>query len=592
MFSFKRIMKYVWPSMRKFRGLFLGCVTIFSVRAVLDLVRPLFFKKIVDLISSGPLDRTLLAGPLMHIVYTIIAIFAFSVTLNRISKYMHLKFEISVIEDLRNTTFEKIGQRSHSFFANMFAGSLVTKSKRFVASFETMYDIFEYNFLFTGIVVIAALCILHQQSSVIFLFFLVWVVVFITVVSIFVKKKIVHDLAEAAADSRISGHMADVFTNAIAVKTFSAKQQEEASFTNLTADAAQKSRKAWFFSNRIDAVQSFMNLGLQSAVLLGLIHLWLVGTISAGTVVLVQTYFGMVADRLWDLGNSLSRFMKAAADMQEMVDIFEMPIDVLDPVHPEVSHMKEGHIVFDDVSFAYSEGRTIFEHLNLDVKPGERIGLVGHSGAGKSTITKLLLRFTDVTGGAIRIDGQDIRNVTQDDLHRALSYVPQEPVLFHRTIRENISYGSPDATLEEVIEAAKRAHAHEFISTLDKGYDTYVGERGVKLSGGERQRIAIARAILKNAPILLLDEATSALDSQSEVLIQDAFNELMKGKTTIVIAHRLATIQKMDRIIVMESGQLVEEGTHTSLVANPESRYKQLWDLQAGGFINDEDEVH
>ena len=382
-----------------------------------------------------------------------------------------------------------------------------------------------------------------------------------------------------------------MFGNVVAVKTFAANKTEFKSFQLLSEDAREKTKKAWFFANRIDTLQGLLNFFVQSTVFYTLVRLWLNGSISAGTVVLIQAYMGLIFDRLWDLGNSLTRFMKSAAEMQEMVDIFEMPIDVLDPTHPETSRMHQGHIVFDDVSFAYSEGRTIFEHLNLDVKQGERIGLVGHSGAGKSTITKLLLRFTDVTGGAIRIDDQDIRNVTQDDLHRALSYVPQEPVLFHRTIHENIAYGSPDATLEEVIEAAKRAHAHEFISTLDKGYDTYVGERGVKLSGGERQRIAIARAILKNAPVLLLDEATSALDSHSEVLIQDAFGELMKGKTTIVIAHRLATIQKMDRIIVMESGQLVEEGTHASLVANPESRYKQLWDLQAGGFISDEGDV-
>jgi ATP-binding cassette subfamily B protein len=251
--------------------------------------------------------------------------------------------------------------------------------------------------------------------------------------------------------------------------------------------------------------------------------------------------------------------------------------------------MQKGHIVFDNVTFAYSEGRTIFENLNLDIREGEKIGIVGHSGAGKSTITKLVLRFSDVTGGSISIDGQDIRTVTQDDLHRAISYVPQEPLLFHRTIRENIAYGNPDISIEDVVEAAKRAHAHEFIETLPFGYDTYVGERGVKLSGGERQRVAIARAILKNAPILLLDEATSSLDSHSESLIQDAFDELMKGKTTIVIAHRLSTIQKMDRIIVLENGVIAESGTHHSLLENPKSIYSAMWNLQAGGFIDVDD---
>ena len=247
--------------------------------------------------------------------------------------------------------------------------------------------------------------------------------------------------------------------------------------------------------------------------------------------------------------------------------------------------MTEGHVVFGDVGFRYPNGKEVFSGFDLDIKPGERVGLVGHSGAGKSTITKLLLRFNDVTSGVLSIDGQDVRTVTQDDLRSAISYVPQEPVLFHRSLSKNIAYGKPDASHEEIREAARRAHADEFISELEQGYETYVGERGVKLSGGERQRIAIARAILKDAPVLVLDEATSSLDSHSEHLIQEALNELMKGRTTIIIAHRLSTIQKMDRIIVLEGGAIREQGTHEELLALPDGAYKHMWDLQAGGFI-------
>jgi ATP-binding cassette subfamily B protein len=276
--------------------------------------------------------------------------------------------------------------------------------------------------------------------------------------------------------------------------------------------------------------------------------------------------------------------MKAMTDMQEVVDIFDTPIDILDPVKPECLVISEGHIVFKNVSFQYKDGVTVLKDFNLDIAPGERVGLVGHSGAGKSTITKLLLRFSDVKMGEIIIDGQNIKNITQNDLRSVISYVPQEPILFHRTIGENITYSKPGATQEEIIKVAKKAFAHDFIMKLPRGYDTLVGERGIKLSGGERQRIAIARAMLKNSPILVLDEATSSLDSTSEGYIQSGFEELMKGKTTIVVAHRLSTISKMDRIVVLEDGDIAEMGTHKELIKH-NGAYASFWNHQTGGFL-------
>jgi ATP-binding cassette subfamily B protein len=276
--------------------------------------------------------------------------------------------------------------------------------------------------------------------------------------------------------------------------------------------------------------------------------------------------------------------MKVMTDMQEMIDLFDAHVDITDPENPEVLKIRAGCISFKNVSFAYNNRASILSNFNLDIKPGERIGLVGHSGAGKSTLTKVILRFAETSGGSVTIDDQDIKKITQNDLRSAISYVPQESILFHRSLAENISYGKPKATMEEIIEVAKKAHAHEFISKLPQGYDTLVGERGIKLSGGERQRIAIARAMLKNAPILILDEATSSLDSVSEKYIQDALNELMKGKTTIVIAHRLSTIQKMDRIIVLDKGKIAEEGTHSELLEK-NGIYSDLWNHQTGGFL-------
>lgn len=270
-----------------------------------------------------------------------------------------------------------------------------------------------------------------------------------------------------------------------------------------------------------------------------------------------------------------------------MIDIFETKSDIKDTTNPEKCKINKGGIKFENVTFGYKKNKYIFKDFNFEIKSNQKIGLVGHSGAGKSTIVNLLLRFVDVNSGCIKIDNQDIRKISQYDLRKHISYVPQESILFHRSIYENIAYGKPDASKKEIIQAAKNAHAHEFITKLPNGYDTLVGERGTKLSGGERQRIAIARAMLKNAPILILDEATSALDSLSEKHIQKAFETLMKNRTTVVIAHRLSTIQKMDKIIVLDNGKIIEEGTHESLANKKNGIYSSFWKSQADGFLSE-----
>jgi ATP-binding cassette, subfamily B, bacterial len=265
-----------------------------------------------------------------------------------------------------------------------------------------------------------------------------------------------------------------------------------------------------------------------------------------------------------------------------------LPHEIVDNPGSMPLVLKNGKIEFKDVKFFFNPDKPVLNNISFVVEPGEKVGLVGPSGAGKSTLVRLLLRFFDIKNGEILIDGQNIQKITMESLHDNLSLVPQDPILFHRTLSENIRYGRSDATDEEVREAARMAHCDEFIEALPNKYDTYVGERGVKLSGGERQRVAIARAIIKNAPILILDEATSSLDSHSEALIQDALQTLMKGKTVIVIAHRLSTIRKMDRIIVIEGGEIVEEGNHDKLSETEGSLYKKLWTLQAGGFLLEE----
>lgn len=315
--------------------------------------------------------------------------------------------------------------------------------------------------------------------------------------------------------------------------------------------------------------------------------MWLSGVISAGTVVLIQIYIGNIFEAFFLLSRVFSKMTGSLAYADEMIEVFDATPDILDPETPETDRIRDGRIEFRDVSFKYSDGENVFSNFSLAIQDGEKVGLVGPSGAGKTTVTKLLLRFVDPQSGKICIDGQDIRSIRQDDLRKHIAYVPQEPLLFHRSIRENIAYGKADAADEDVIAAAKKAEAHEFIARLPKGYDTLVGERGVKLSGGERQRVAIARAILKDAEILVLDEATSSLDSESEHAIQEALDDLMNGKTAVVIAHRLSTIRKLDRIVVLNrDGKIEEEGKHDELLAR-NGLYASLWNRQTGGFLEE-----
>lgn len=571
-------MKYKWSFYLTF--------VFYAVRVFLSSVlKAVYFKKIIDIISGPVLAKNVVTSELIYLVIVNILIIFGDYICSRLGAWTMVYSQSNIMRELTDYSFNKIIKNSYGFFSNHFTGSLVTKSRRFVRAFEVMHDTTVWNFWTTFIVLIGIFVVLFIQAPLIAFVFAVWVLFYLIVISFFIKKRMMYDITKAEADSRVGGRLADVFSNIFALKVFSATDSEKTSFKEVSSGEEKHRNKAWSFGNIQDAVQAGLMFLVQAIVLYLIIKLWIAGTMTTGIVVLIQTYMIIIFDRLWDLGKATTRFMESVADMKEVIDIFEIVPDILDSKEPEISRMKMGDIEFKNVSFVYDSGQQVLNNFNLKINSGEKIGLVGHSGAGKSTITKLLLRFVDVSSGEIEIDGQDVRVVLQDDLRKTISYVPQEPVLFHRSIRENIAYSRRDANEEQIIESAKKAHAHEFILKLKYGYDTLVGERGVKLSGGERQRIAIARAMLKDSPILMLDEATSSLDSISESYIQDAFNELMKGKTTIIIAHRLSTVQKMDRIIVLNEGEIVEEGTHKELLQK-DGVYANLWNHQTGGFLD------
>ncbi len=582
--NYSRIFFYLWPHAKAHWLSFTLIFVSYGVGIIFDSIfKPFIYKQVIDTLVSGNLKEVILQQAMTLGITLCLAVVLQNVGY-RAGDYMLTIFESKIMKELHDSTFKRLLGHSYHFFTNNFSGSIVAKSKRFAKSFETFMDILSFQIWFSLVIITGIVIILLTQAPILAYIFLGWSLFYILVTFLFIKQKIKYDTQEAEADSLVTASLADSILNIINIKIFSSEKKEQERFGLVTKDEEIKRRKAWIFANMQNTVQALLMGILQVTILFLCIHLWYIDELSLGVIVLVQAYMLNLFEILWSLGRSVTKAMKALTDMKEVIDIFDTKIDISDPKEPQKLRTKEGSIFFDDISFTYMGGASVFDDFTLMIKPGERIGLVGHSGAGKSTITKLLLRFADVTKGSIFIDGQDISTLKQNDLRAIISYVPQESILFHRTIKENISYGKQLATDEEVKEVAKKAHAHEFIIKLPNGYETMVGERGIKLSGGERQRVAIARAMLKNAPILVLDEATSSLDSVSESYIQSAFVELMKGKTTLVIAHRLSTIQKMDRIIVLENGRIAEMGNHQELIER-RGVYANLWHHQSGGFI-------
>lgn len=582
----RRTLGYYWPHMKRYPKSHIVTFVAFGLSLVgTEVVTPLIYKNIIDTVSGVNTPSTQ-AEPLFFLLFLLAITLALYNIFFRIGDYAVAYFQVNVLRDIGNFTFSKVHNHSRTFFANNFAGAISTKSYRFINAFETLHDKLVYHFFFGGLSLIASIVVMFWFIPPVALLFVAWLILYVALVIWFTKKKIPLDLAEAQANSAVGAQYIDSLTNVLNVKMFAAKRAEFKRFKKMTDDEARKSLRAWYFDNFQKLVQGALFSFLEFGVMYLVIVLWLKGDISSGTIVLVQIYLFSAFGIIWNIGRTLTESAKALANAKEMVDIFEKPLGIKDTPSPEVCHIGTGVVEIEKIDFHYDDNDPILENFSLTIQAGEKVGLIGHSGAGKSTIVQLLLRFSDVRAGKIMIDGQDIRNITQDDLRKNIAYVPQDPILFHRSLRENIAYGNPDATDDEIIAAATKAHAHEFITSLPDGYDTLVGERGIKLSGGERQRVAIARAMIKDAPILILDEATSALDSVSEMYIQAAFRELMKDRTTLVIAHRLSTIQKMDRIIVLKDGIIAEEGTHDELVLK-NGIYNTFWTQQAGQFIAD-----
>lgn len=508
----------------------------------------------------------------------------------RLVMYLQWTMNDKVIYELNRKVFDALSEQSMEFHTNRFGGSLVSQANKFTGAFARLADLYLFNiapmiyaFVFTFVILAPILPLFALALA-------VFAIVFMSIAWLSFRSIRELNVVEAETHNKVSGQIADSITNILAVKSFSRERHEKARFEKFASDA----REAGFKIRTAVIVRDFW-FGLiitciMTAAFVTLIfgNVWF--GVAIGTLMLAVSYSMQILGNLWGFNGMLRQLNRIFGDAREMSLILNTHQTVADKEGAKSLDATKGEIAVKDMTFRHADAKksdTIFKDFNLTIKPGQRVGLVGHSGSGKTTLTKLILRFADIQKGKILIDGQSISDVTQASLRETVAYVPQEPMLFHRTLRENIMYGRPEATEDEVIDAARRANALEFIEKLPEGFETLVGERGVKLSGGQRQRIAIARAILKNAPVLILDEATSALDSESEKLIQEALTELMKDRTSIVIAHRLSTISKLDRIIVMSDGEIVEDGTHDKLVKK-KGQYARLWAHQSGGFIEED----
>jgi len=594
--AYKNIFKFIFSYVKHEWPVVLVTAILIISSVVVSSSTPIYVGKIIDSMAENIEKSESLVKNIWHYFAILIGLKLLSEVLricsNQLMQFTATKVENEINKDL----ISKVQRFSSHWHESNFAGATARKITRTASSFFDVYWNFITMLVPAITVIVATETILIVKLPQVAIIFLV-LILFYIVLSGFLSVKVIRPKFKTMVEKDVifGAYLNDIMAGMPIIKSFATEEKEDHSVTKILHEVRDSAYKAFITASFMNMIRNVVEALIYGSMVAASIWLWDQGKATPGDIALIISSAAIVSGYLNGIGNFAANTQKHISYISEGVELWQRSEEVQDKPDAVDLVVSDDHkfdkIVYDNVTFQYpNTNHYLFGGMSLKIAQGEKIALVGTSGSGKSSFIKLLQRMYNLQGGAIYIEGQNIADVTIKSLRRSISLVPQDPVLFHRSLKDNISYGNTKATMEEVIEAAKKAHIHEFIAGLKDGYDTEVGERGLKLSGGERQRVAIARAILANRPILILDEATSSLDSVSEYYVKEAMKELMKGKTTITVAHRLSTIKNSDRILVFDQGKIIEQGKHDELMVNPKSNYNKLYKMQSLGImINDEE---